>query len=246
MMNHSDGTIISFEKRIAFGSGAEEVTINGEDFHGIDLTFYYDRLETVRGTILLTDLRSVVGRTAYADSSGSDGVGGRKVDCRHWSIYRLDRSTVHDSSCLPGRRDLRRRNDSDRSQRLVGKNPIRPVSGNWCHLLDFLGQRVPYVVPTPRHTIRLTPNGMTCSVQAATVPQYASGLGATSELARSSRLALPKTAVAILIILPRRFNPQDVNPWAGWQFLDQNRIERANKNFSVTAEGREVAAFFKT
>jgi leader peptidase (prepilin peptidase) / N-methyltransferase len=46
---------------------AEEVTINGEDFQGIDLTFYYDRLETIRGTILLTDLRSVVGRTAYAE-----------------------------------------------------------------------------------------------------------------------------------------------------------------------------------
>jgi Type II secretory pathway, prepilin signal peptidase PulO and related peptidases len=46
---------------------AEEVTINGEDFQGIDLIFYYDRLETNRGTILLTDLRSVVGRTAYAE-----------------------------------------------------------------------------------------------------------------------------------------------------------------------------------
>jgi leader peptidase (prepilin peptidase) / N-methyltransferase len=39
----------------------------GEDFHDIDLTFYYDRLETVRGSIPLTDLRSVVGRTVYAE-----------------------------------------------------------------------------------------------------------------------------------------------------------------------------------
>jgi leader peptidase (prepilin peptidase)/N-methyltransferase len=47
---------------------AEEVTINGKDFHGIDLTFYHDRLETTAGgTISLTDLQSVVGRTAYAE-----------------------------------------------------------------------------------------------------------------------------------------------------------------------------------
>lgn len=56
-----------FRKKDRIRIRAEEVTINGEDFQGIDLTFYYDRLETVRGTILLTDLRSVVGRTAYAE-----------------------------------------------------------------------------------------------------------------------------------------------------------------------------------
>ncbi|HEX3444187.1 MAG TPA: prepilin peptidase [Chthoniobacterales bacterium] len=47
---------------------AEEVTINGEDFRGIDLTFYHDRLETTAGgTISLAALRSVIGRTAYAE-----------------------------------------------------------------------------------------------------------------------------------------------------------------------------------
>jgi leader peptidase (prepilin peptidase)/N-methyltransferase len=47
---------------------AQEVTINGEDFRGIDLTFYHDRLETTAGgTILLADLHSVVGRTAHAE-----------------------------------------------------------------------------------------------------------------------------------------------------------------------------------
>jgi leader peptidase (prepilin peptidase) / N-methyltransferase len=46
---------------------SEEATINGEDFFAIDLTFYHDRLETVRGVILLADLQSVVGRTAYAE-----------------------------------------------------------------------------------------------------------------------------------------------------------------------------------
>lgn len=46
---------------------AEEVTINGGDFQTIDLIFYYDRLETVHGTIPLANLRSVVGRTAYAE-----------------------------------------------------------------------------------------------------------------------------------------------------------------------------------
>jgi leader peptidase (prepilin peptidase) / N-methyltransferase len=56
-----------FRKKDRIRIRAEEVTINGEDFHGIDLTFYYDRLETVHGTILLDDLRAVVGRTAYAE-----------------------------------------------------------------------------------------------------------------------------------------------------------------------------------
>jgi leader peptidase (prepilin peptidase) / N-methyltransferase len=56
-----------FRKKDRIRIRAEEVTINGENFQGIDLTFYYDRLETVRGTILLTDLRSVVGRTAHAE-----------------------------------------------------------------------------------------------------------------------------------------------------------------------------------
>jgi leader peptidase (prepilin peptidase)/N-methyltransferase len=56
-----------FRKKDRIRIRAEEVTINGEDFQGVDLTFYYDRLETVHGTILLTDLRSVVGRTAYAE-----------------------------------------------------------------------------------------------------------------------------------------------------------------------------------
>src|SRR6266404_8312887 len=56
-----------FRKKDRIRIRAEEVTINGEDFQSIDLTFYYDRLETVHGTILLTDLRSVVGRTAHAE-----------------------------------------------------------------------------------------------------------------------------------------------------------------------------------
>jgi len=56
-----------FRKKDRIRIRAEEVTINGEDFQRVDLTFYYDRLETVHGTILLTDLRSVVGRTAYAE-----------------------------------------------------------------------------------------------------------------------------------------------------------------------------------
>jgi leader peptidase (prepilin peptidase) / N-methyltransferase len=56
-----------FRKNDRIRIRAQEVTINGEDFQSIDLTFYYDRLETVHGTILLTDLRSVVGRTAYAE-----------------------------------------------------------------------------------------------------------------------------------------------------------------------------------
>ncbi len=56
-----------FRKKDRIRIRAEEVTINGEDFQAIDLTFYHDRLETVRGTILLTDLRSLVGRTAYAE-----------------------------------------------------------------------------------------------------------------------------------------------------------------------------------
>jgi leader peptidase (prepilin peptidase) / N-methyltransferase len=56
-----------FRKKDRIRIRAEEVTINGEDFQSIDLTFYYDRLETVHGTILLADLRCVVGRTAYAE-----------------------------------------------------------------------------------------------------------------------------------------------------------------------------------
>jgi leader peptidase (prepilin peptidase)/N-methyltransferase len=57
-----------FRKNDRIRIRAEEVTINGKDFHGIDLTFYHDRLETTAGgTISLTELRSVVGRTAYAE-----------------------------------------------------------------------------------------------------------------------------------------------------------------------------------
>ena len=56
-----------FRKKDRIRIRAEEVTINGEDFQKIDLTFYHDRLETGRGTIPLTDLRSVMGRTAYAE-----------------------------------------------------------------------------------------------------------------------------------------------------------------------------------
>jgi leader peptidase (prepilin peptidase)/N-methyltransferase len=57
-----------FRKNDRIRIRAEEVTINGEDFHGIDLTFYHDRLETTAGgTIALIDLHSVVGRTAYAE-----------------------------------------------------------------------------------------------------------------------------------------------------------------------------------
>jgi leader peptidase (prepilin peptidase) / N-methyltransferase len=57
-----------FRKNDRIRIRAEEVTINGKDFHGIDLTFYHDRLETTAGgTISLPDLQSVVGRTAYAE-----------------------------------------------------------------------------------------------------------------------------------------------------------------------------------
>jgi prepilin signal peptidase PulO-like enzyme (type II secretory pathway) len=57
-----------FRKNDRIRIRAEEVTINGKDFRGIDLTFYHDRLETTAGgTISLADLHSVVGRTAYAE-----------------------------------------------------------------------------------------------------------------------------------------------------------------------------------
>jgi leader peptidase (prepilin peptidase) / N-methyltransferase len=57
-----------FRKNDRIRIRAEEVTINGKDFHGVDLTFYHDRLETTAGgTISLADLHSVVGRTAYAE-----------------------------------------------------------------------------------------------------------------------------------------------------------------------------------
>ena len=56
-----------FRKKDRIRIRAEEVTINGEDFQEIDLTFYHDRLETAGGTIPLANLRSVVGRTAYAE-----------------------------------------------------------------------------------------------------------------------------------------------------------------------------------
>jgi leader peptidase (prepilin peptidase)/N-methyltransferase len=56
-----------FRKKDRIRIHAEEVTINGEAFLGIDLTFYYDRLETVHGVVALTDLRSAVGRTAHAE-----------------------------------------------------------------------------------------------------------------------------------------------------------------------------------
>ena len=46
---------------------AEEVTINDRSFPTADLSFYYDRLETVHGTISLTDLHALEGRTAYAE-----------------------------------------------------------------------------------------------------------------------------------------------------------------------------------
>jgi leader peptidase (prepilin peptidase)/N-methyltransferase len=57
-----------FRKNDRIRIRAEEVTINGEDFRGIELTFYHDRLETTAGgTISLATLRSVIGRTAYAE-----------------------------------------------------------------------------------------------------------------------------------------------------------------------------------
>jgi leader peptidase (prepilin peptidase) / N-methyltransferase len=57
-----------FRKNDRIRIRAEEVTINGKDFHGVDLIFYHDRLETTAGgTISLADLHSVVGRTAYAE-----------------------------------------------------------------------------------------------------------------------------------------------------------------------------------
>jgi len=43
------------------------VTINDRSFPTADLSFYYDRLETVHGTISLTDLHALEGRTAYAE-----------------------------------------------------------------------------------------------------------------------------------------------------------------------------------
>jgi leader peptidase (prepilin peptidase) / N-methyltransferase len=46
---------------------AEEVTINDKSFPAADLNFYHDRLETAQGTIPLTDLHSLEGRTAYAE-----------------------------------------------------------------------------------------------------------------------------------------------------------------------------------
>jgi len=46
---------------------AEEVTINDKTFPAADLSFYHDRLETAQGTIPLTDLRLLEGRTAYAE-----------------------------------------------------------------------------------------------------------------------------------------------------------------------------------
>jgi leader peptidase (prepilin peptidase)/N-methyltransferase len=46
---------------------AEEVTINDKSFSAADLSFYHDRLETAQGTIPLTDLRLLEGRTAYAE-----------------------------------------------------------------------------------------------------------------------------------------------------------------------------------
>jgi leader peptidase (prepilin peptidase) / N-methyltransferase len=57
-----------FRKNDRIRIRAEQVTINGKDFHGVDLTFYQDRLETAAGgPISLADLYSVVGRTAYAE-----------------------------------------------------------------------------------------------------------------------------------------------------------------------------------
>jgi leader peptidase (prepilin peptidase) / N-methyltransferase len=56
-----------FRKKDRIRIRADAVTINGEDFQTIDLIFYHDRLETVHGTIPLTDLRSVVGQTTYAE-----------------------------------------------------------------------------------------------------------------------------------------------------------------------------------
>ncbi len=56
-----------FRKKDRIRIQAEEVTINSENFQRVDLTFYCDRLETVHGVIPLTDLRSVAGRTAYAE-----------------------------------------------------------------------------------------------------------------------------------------------------------------------------------
>jgi leader peptidase (prepilin peptidase)/N-methyltransferase len=46
---------------------ADEVTINGEEFQQVDLTFYHDRLETGHGIVPLANLTSLFGRTAYAE-----------------------------------------------------------------------------------------------------------------------------------------------------------------------------------
>jgi leader peptidase (prepilin peptidase)/N-methyltransferase len=56
-----------FRKKDRIRIRADAVTINGGEFQTIDLIFYHDRLETVHGTIPLTNLHSVVGQTAYAE-----------------------------------------------------------------------------------------------------------------------------------------------------------------------------------
>lgn len=56
-----------FRKKDRIRVRAEDVTINDRNFQGIELTFYYDRLETPRDTIPLTELRSLEGKTSYAE-----------------------------------------------------------------------------------------------------------------------------------------------------------------------------------
>ncbi len=56
-----------FRKNDRIRIRADEVTINDRNFQAIELTFYYDRLETPQGTIPLAELRSLEGSTAYAE-----------------------------------------------------------------------------------------------------------------------------------------------------------------------------------
>ena len=56
-----------FRKKDRIRIRAEEVTINDRTFQTAELSLYYDRLETPQGTIPLAELRSLEGRTAYAE-----------------------------------------------------------------------------------------------------------------------------------------------------------------------------------
>jgi leader peptidase (prepilin peptidase) / N-methyltransferase len=56
-----------FRKNDRIRIRADQVTINGEEFQQVDLIFYHDRIETGSRVLPLTELSSLVGRTAYAE-----------------------------------------------------------------------------------------------------------------------------------------------------------------------------------